>query len=70
MTPILYTTHCPQCSVLENALKEKHIEYQIVDNVKEMLRLGIHSAPCLSIAEGEIMTFPNAYQWVLNGGNA
>lgn len=70
MTPILYTTHCPQCIVLENLMKERHIDYQTVDDVAEMRKLGIHSAPCLSAMPGVIMTFPQAYNWVLTGGNA
>lgn len=68
MTPILYTTHCPQCTVLENALKERRIEYKVVDDVKEMAQLKIRTAPCLSINPGEIMRFPEAYRWVMNGG--
>jgi len=64
----LYTTHCPQCAILENLLKEKGIEYSTVDDTYEMIQLGIRSAPCLGV-DDKIMKFPDAYNWVQNGGN-
>ena len=60
---ILYTTHCPKCEVLEAKLKSKKVEYDCVTDTKEMLKLGMASAPNLSV-DGNIMDFSQAVAWV------
>lgn len=63
MEIILYSTHCPRCTVLEAKLKQKNIEYQEINNVDEMLKLGIQEAPQLKV-DGKLMTFSEAVKWV------
>lgn len=65
---ILYTIHCPNCKVLERKLQMKKIPFEICDNMDEMQKLKIQSAPVLSI-NGELLTFANALRWVNTYGN-
>ena len=59
----LYTTHCPQCTVLENMLKSKGFEYKVVDDMQEIRKLKIMSVPVL-FRDGEKLTYQRAYQWL------
>lgn len=59
MKIILYSTHCPRCGILENKLKEHGIPYETCEYVEEMKKLGIMSAPYLSV-DGELMNFSTA----------
>lgn len=61
--PIFFSTHCPKCSALEMLLKKKNIDYIEKNDVQEMLKLGLTSAPGLMV-DGKIMTFPEAIKWV------
>lgn len=61
--PILYTTGCPRCKVLEAKLNSKHIEYEIVTDMDVMEQLGIQTAPTLNVA-GRMMDFGTANKWV------
>lgn len=63
MEIILYSTHCPRCTVLEAKLKQKNIEYQEINNVDEMLKIGIQTVPQLKV-DGELMDFSKAIKWV------
>lgn len=65
MSVILYTTHCPQCQVLEQKLNNKNIKYEIIEDVKVMLAKGMHSAPNLEV-DDKIYTFKEAVDWVNN----
>ena len=60
---VFYSSHCPKCRVLEMKLKQKNIGYTEVDNIDEMIKLGITSAPQLSL-NGEMMDFMTAVKWV------
>lgn len=59
----LYSTHCPQCMVLTNKLKEKNIRFEEITDIEEMEKLNIMSVPVLSV-EGNLMVFPEAVRWV------
>lgn len=59
----LYTTHCPKCDILEKKMLSKGIPFSVVDNVKEMLVLGIVQAPMLQV-DGNLMDFVTANNWV------
>ena len=63
MDIIMYTTHCPQCKVLERKLENKGVEYTVVDNVEVMVELGIKAAPVLSI-DGVLMNFKESVNWI------
>lgn len=45
----LYTTHCPMCTVLRKKLDEKKVDYDIVDSVETMQKLGILTVPMISV---------------------
>lgn len=60
---VLYSTHCPMCMLLEKKLKDKHIEYQEVNDVEEMRSLGFTSVPMLKV-NGEIMATKEAIQYL------
>lgn len=65
MNIILYTTHCPKCTVIEKKLKAKNISYTEVDDVKEMQALGFHSLPILKV-DDKFLDFQQAYKWVFS----
>ena len=59
----LYTTHCPQCKVLETKLERAGIEYVQNDDVSLMTKLGFKSVPVLEV-NGEYLNFSQAIKWV------
>ena len=59
----LYTTNCPQCKMLEAALKNKGLSFNTVYGEEEIINRGFHSAPILE-ADGEVMSFAEAVRWV------
>lgn len=59
----LYSTNCPKCQVLEKKLQAKNVEFEIVTDVKTMLKKHIMSAPYLEVDE-ELMDFAKAVEWV------
>lgn len=59
----MYTTHCPKCKVLYMKMMNKNIQFTEVEDVEEMKRLGLKSAPALNI-DGKILTFEEALKWV------
>ena len=60
---VLYTTHCPKCVVLEKKLRQKGIEFSIIEDIVEMEKLGIYYAPALKV-DNELMNFTKAIEWV------
>lgn len=61
--PILYSTHCPKCQVIEKKLNQKGIEYTEITDVKQMSDIGLQSVPWLEV-DGEMMNFNQAIQWI------
>ena len=53
MNIIFYSTHCPVCRGVEMKLKAKKIPYKECTDEEEMRKLGISSAPVLSV-NGEL----------------
>lgn len=60
---VFFSTHCPKCKALEMLLKKKNIEYVENNDVQEMLKLGLQTAPGLMV-NGKIMNFPEAMSWI------
>ena len=60
---ILYTTHCPRCKVLETKLKNKGLNYSVVDNENEITNLGILSVPVLNV-DDVFYQFKEANDWI------
>lgn len=67
MSVIFYSTHCPKCGIMEKKLKQKNIEYTEVNDIEEMSKLGIQSAPCLSV-DGELFEFAPGIRWINEQG--
>ena len=65
MTVTLYSTHCPNCIVLEKKLKQKNIEFLEVNDIKIMEEKGFMSAPMLEV-DGVVMSYRTAIQWINN----
>lgn len=63
--PILYSTECPRCRVLEKKLEGKGIAYEKNNSVDEMLELGISEVPVLNVY-GQLLNFSEAIDWVNN----
>lgn len=59
----LYTTHCPQCRVLETKLAQKNIQYEVCEDQDFMKEKGFLSVPILEV-DGEVLNFANAIKWV------
>lgn len=59
----LFSTKCPQCKVLEMKLKQKGIEYEEVNDVEVMKKMGFTSAPKLDV-DGVIYDFKDAVNWL------
>ena len=60
---ILYSTGCPRCKVLVTKLDSKGISYRVVDDVDEMIKLGITTVPCLGV-DGKIMNFKESVDYI------
>lgn len=69
MNITLYSTHCPQCKVLETKLNQKGIKFTLEDNTQKVVAAGrehnIMGAPILDV-DGKFMNFSEAIKW-LNG---
>lgn len=63
MRVILYSTHCPQCTVLENRLKEKEIPYEKITDKAKMISKGFSRVPMLDV-DGRVIGFKDAIKWV------
>ena len=62
---IMYTTHCPQCKVLEKMLNDKKIKYTQITDINIMKSKGIQSVPYLEV-EGELKNFKESMEWIRN----
>ena len=59
----LYTTGCPKCIILKKKLNEKNIEYVEINDIKQMIAMGLKSVPWLEV-NGQMMDFNQANQWI------
>ena len=65
MTVVLYSTHCPKCSVIEKKLKQKNISYEEVNDIEKMKEKGYLSVPILEV-NGVSIDFKAASDWLKN----
>lgn len=67
----LYSTHCPNCIGIEQMLKLKKIEFNIVDDKEEVLRVakeqGIQAAPFAEI-DGQWCKKEDIIKWIRTQG--
>lgn len=61
---ILWSTHCPRCKVLTAKLQQKGIEYEEINDVERMKAKGFQEVPKLEVADGTVMDFKEAIQWI------
>lgn len=60
----LYSTHCPQCIMLENMLKQKKVKYELVKTtMEEVEAMGYSAVPLLEV-DGKILNFNEGMAWV------
>lgn len=59
----IFSTHCPQCNMLEIALKSKGIPFSVVFGEEEIIKRGFSSAPVLEV-DGNAMNYRDAIRWV------
>ena len=62
-TPVLYSTGCPKCAILEQKLEEKGIKFTKITDVNEMLKIGIKSVPNMKVGD-KMLDFVDAVKWV------
>lgn len=65
MNVTLYSTNCPKCVILEKKLKDKNIEFNIINDVNVMIEKGFMAAPILEV-DGKSMNYMDANTWVNN----
>lgn len=63
---IVYTSNppCPKCKVLKKKLDDTGIEYDVFDNVEEMIDMGIENVPMIKVGDSELMNFKEAVDWI------
>ena len=61
--PTLFSTGCPKCTILKKKLSQKDIEYTEVNDIQQMLDMGLQSVPWLEV-DGQMMDFNQANQWI------
>jgi glutaredoxin len=69
MNIVVYSTHCPQCKVLEKKLQMAGIEFTICDDMDKMNEMGMKSAPGLQVDGSSVMNFKDAMTWVKENTN-
>lgn len=63
MKATLYTTNCPKCRVLETKLKQKNIEFDIVDDENVMIEKGFMEAPMLEV-DNNYKNYNESIKWL------
>lgn len=61
--PTLFSTGCPKCTILKKKLSQKDIEYTEVNDIQQMLDMGLQSVPWLEV-DGQMMNFEQANKWI------
>lgn len=69
MEVTLYTTHCPKCRVLEAKLKQKDVEFEVVEDQDVMVEKGFMEAPMLEV-DNNYKNYNESIKWLneLGGG--
>ena len=60
---IFYTTNCPRCQVLKKKMDSLGIEYELNDDIEEMMLWGVQTVPMLRI-EKQLLDFSQAVKWL------
>ena len=68
MDIILYSTHCPQCMILENLLKKANISYVEENDANKMIEMRFVSVPMFQVGD-QIMNMKEAMAWIKEYNN-
>ena len=66
MLTVYSSSTCPKCKVLKMKLDKTGIEYETCQDIEVMKELGINSIPVLQLADGELLDFKAAVDFVNN----
>lgn len=68
---IFYTTNCPRCQVLKKKMDSLGINYELNDDIEEMMLWGIQTVPMLRIemessnsSSTTLLDFSQAIKWL------
>lgn len=68
---IFYTTGCPRCQVLKKKMDSLGINYELNDDIEEMMLWGIQTVPMLRIeresfnsSSTALLDFSQAVKWL------
>lgn len=59
----LYSTNCPKCNVLKQKLQSLNIDFEISNNIDELIELGFTEAPILKVND-QYLNFSKAVNWI------
>ena len=59
----LYSTNCPKCNVLKQKLQSLNIDFEISNNIDELIELGFMEAPILKVND-QYLNFSKAVNWI------
>lgn len=59
---------CGQCRVLKAKLKEKNIDFTVVEDIETMKELGIQGVPVLQFDDGSKLIQMEAIKWATAQG--
>lgn len=65
----LYSTNCPKCKIIEQKLEQYNIPYLKINNVDEMVELGLEEVPVIKDSSGEFFDFIAANQLLNEKGH-
>ena len=65
----LYSTHCPQCQVIEKKLNMANLAFEVIDDTNIMRDLGMTQLPILQIDDLAPMNFKEANKWIKENTN-
>ena len=60
---IIYTTHCPKCSVLEKKMKQKNIPYREITDISIMRKKDVDVVPILEV-DGKMLNYKEANDYI------
>ena len=64
---ILYSTNCPKCNVVHKKLTHAGLDFEVTNNIEELINMGITAAPVLKV-DDEYLNFMEAVNWVNTHG--
>ena len=59
----LYSTNCPKCNVLKQKLQSLNIDFEVSNNIDELINLGFMEAPILKVND-KYLNFSKAVNWI------